>query len=230
MESACFMKNTLLLLISFVLLPVLSYSQKASWSFELHGGTAYNPPLPLIIKQTGEPEIRLNARFETRPFEAPVYWVWRISSWQEEKSWEFEAVHHKLYLLNLPDEVQKFTISHGYNILTVNRSYRKNLFQNFPVTYRIGGGVVLAHPENRVRHKEFDQNLGAFGWGYYIRGPVLNLTLGKRFEFGKRLFLNTEAKLSPSFARVPIVDGHADVWNMAFQLALGLGFNFIAGE
>ena len=205
----------------------ISIAQTAGWSFELHGGLPYNIPAPLIIKQKNEKTLHFNARYRSEPINSPYYWVWRISRFQNNKSWEFEAIHHKLYLDNMPPEVQKFSISHGYNIFTINPSFNKLAFQKHSFILRLGAGVVLSHPENIIRNKDLYPNGGLFGLGYYFTGPVLNISVGKRFYINNRLFVNSEIKFSPSVSWVPIVDGHAIVWNLPVTFVLGLGIDFI---
>jgi len=202
-------------------------AQSANWSFELHGGVPYNIPAPLIIKQNNEETLRFNARFRSEPLISPYYWVLRISRFKNNKSWELEAIHHKLFLDNKPPEIQDFTISHGYNILTINRSFNKLAFKKHAYILRLGAGLVLAHPENTIRNQELNQQKGIFGWGYYIGGAVFNIAVAKRFYFTDRLFVNSEFKFNPSVSKVPIVNGHAIVWNFPVAFALGLGVDFI---
>ena len=203
-------------------------AQETRWSFELQGGLPYNIPMPLTIKQQNEPTIRLNARYSSEPFVSPGYYNWRIGRWKKGKSWEFEFIHHKLFLDNKPPEVQEYSISHGYNIAVVNRAFEKNINNSFPFILRLGAGVVLAHPEITVRGQALNQDEGLFGWGYYISGPVLNITVAKRFYIVKQWFVNTELKFNPSYARVPIAGGHAIFWNMPLTFAFGMGIDFSA--
>lgn len=220
--------KTFIFIIGFTLtFTNISMAQKADWSFELHGGLPYNIPAPLIIKQNNEAPLRFNARFSSEPMVSPYYWVWRISRFQDHKSWEFEAIHHKLYLDNKPSEVESFGISHGYNIFTINRSFKKLAFQKYSYILRLGAGVVLSHPENKIRDKALSSDGSVFDLGYYFTGPVLNISAAKRFYIFKRLFVNTEIKFNPSVSKVPIVDGHAIVWNLPVAFAFGLGIDFI---
>ena len=213
----------------FTLLGFLAQGQKASWSFELMGGLPYNLPTSLTIKQQGEPSLRLNARYSSEPFVSPGYYIYRVTRWQENSSWELEFIHHKLYLDNRPDEVTFFHISHGYNMLMVNRAYKKPIFEKHSFLFRLGAGIVIAHPENMVRGMALDESGGIGSSGYYISGPVLNVAVAKRFYLVKRLFIITELKFNPSVSWVPVADGRATVWNMPFTFAFGMGFDFISG-
>jgi hypothetical protein len=105
-------------------------------------------------------------------------------------------------------------------LLTMNRAWRSPSF-----IWRLGAGVVIAHPESTVRGKTFEQN-GGIADGYYLAGPTAQIALEKRFSLYRGLFVSMEAKYSLSLARVPINDGSADVWNSAVHGLIGLGWDF----
>jgi hypothetical protein len=201
--------------------------EKSNWSIEAHGGIPFNIPLPLSIHQNGQKDITFIAHFNSEPFTPPVFWVYRFSKWKNDKAWEFEMIHQKLYLKNPPKEIQYFSITHGYNLLMFNRAVKFNLFNEKEFIYRIGAGFVLAHAENMVRGKELNQQQSFFDKGYYIGGPVINLAIAKQFKISSRFYFNTEIKNNTSFARVPVVDGHALVWHSAFEIIGGLGIYLI---
>lgn len=219
------MKRILFLASLFSLCSAFSFSQKR-WSFELHGGGVYNVPLPLIIKQDGYPDIKIKkAEFFSEPLNDPFYWDWRFARWKNRKSFEFEAVHHKLYLKNRPPEVEWFGISHGFNMLTVNRSREIR-----GMILRVGMGSVLVHPESTVRGMKYPVGPGFDIPGYRLRGVTVNMGAAKQIPFGRFFFVNAEAKVNASFARVPVVNGEAEVYNVVFQLILGPGINWCLKE
>ncbi|MBU0763898.1 MAG: hypothetical protein KJ607_03580 [Bacteroidetes bacterium] len=213
---------------SFIILALLFTSFAVSsvfgqkWAFELHGGAPLNVPMPLVIRQEGQPDVRLTAKYYSEPFVSPYYWVWRFSRWNNGRSFEFEAVHHKIYLRNNPEEVQWFGISHGYNMLIFNHAREVGWF-----IIRGGAGFVLPHPENVVREQRLDEESGIFGLGYYLCGATLNLAVQKKLYLTKRLFATAEVKLNPSWCRVPVVGGNADVYNITLQGIFGIGVDFI---
>jgi len=193
------------------------------WAFELQGSLAGNVPLPLHISQNGYPDINLSAKFVSKSLTAPISWDWRFSRWQGDRAWEIEAIHHKLYLVNTTDEVERFNISHGFNIVTINRGYKLHW-----VTLHSGLGIILAHAENIIRSLNYDDSEGYFKIGYYeITGPVINLSISRPIKISKRWFLNAETKSTLAYARVNVVNGHADFYNIAFHLIIGFGENFI---
>jgi hypothetical protein len=192
------------------------------WSFELHGGIVTNLRLPLVIKQDGYPDIRIErAHFRSEPLISPFYWDWRFSRWRGNKSLEFEAIHHKLYLVNKPPEVERFGISHGFNMLFLNYGCEAGKF-----IFRAGLGSVLMHPESTVRGKKWPEDSSFDADGYYLRGVAVNLGFAKQFRFGKYFFINAEGKITAGTANVPILKGTARVQNVAFHFILGPGFNW----
>lgn len=216
------MKNAIYILF-FLSNYVLLAQDNSNWSIEAHGGFPINIPLPLTIKQAGHPDINFIAHFNSEPFTPPIFWVYRLSKWKNNKAWEIEMIHQKLYLKNTTPEIEYFSITHGYNIITFNRAIKFNLFNKKEFIYRIGVGLVLAHAENMIRGKELNQKQSFFNQGYYIGGPVLNLALAKQFKISQKFYFNTEIKNNTSFVKIPVVDGHAVVWHSAFEIIGGLG-------
>lgn len=211
------MKRIVILMV--VVLCTLGAVAQSRWLFELHEAVVANVPLPLSIHQEGYPDIKLTgARYHSQPFTLPVYYDGRISRWHNDKSWEIEFTHHKIYLQNNPPEVQKFSVSHGYNFLMVNRGFDRQAFR-----YRVGAGAVIAHPESEVRHLTFETKRRDNDKGYYLSGPALQASINKPLYLGKRFFFNAEARTTLAYASVKIAQGRAHVWNIAFHLMLGMG-------
>jgi hypothetical protein len=188
------------------------------WAVEMGTGAPYNISLPLVIHQEGEPALRITAQYESEASSVPIYWMWRIGLWSDSTAWEFEAVHHKIRLTNTTQEVTYFGISHGLNLLTVNRGWRIGNY-----ILRTGVGLVLAHPENVVRGKKLSEDKGILGWGYYFSGVTAIFSVGKRGSVTKPLFAATGAMISASYARVPVHSGTADVYNVTVHAIFGMG-------
>ena len=214
------MKRFYLFMIIGLLFVSMSRRAGATWTFEFFCGSVYNMKTPLDIHQSGYKRITLNARYESKSFEPPLYYDIRIARWNGKCAWEFEFVHQKLYLKNKPPEVQNFSISHGYNIFTVNRAWSQKGF-----VLHSGAGMVIAHPETIVRKKRYSDTGGLFHKGYYISGPAFQMAVGKGFSLWKRLFITIEGKFIGSYTLIPVQDGNADVLNVSFHGIFGLRCN-----
>ena len=190
------------------------------WRFEARLGGAWNVPLPLVIRQDGEQDLRATARWSTNAFEPPLYYGWRVARWGDEAGWALDLTHHKLYLQEPPAEIQHLAISHGYNLLTLQR-----LSEHGGWLHGFGLGAVVAHPESEVRGQRFDEHGGLFGAGYYVSGPTAAALLGHSRTLSGRLRLSAELKLTLSHASVPIAGGEARVPNLAVHGTVGLGWS-----
>ena len=167
--------KNLIIIILLAALTVMPEISDAQWVFHFGSGSAYNFTTPLEIKQNGEEDINISARYDTKAFSTFAwYYDMRIAKWINNHAWEFETHHHKLYLDNRPDEVQSFSISHGYNLYTLNSAWLRNNF-----IYRLGLGIVITHPETEVRNKEYNDKGGING--FHLSGLTAQAALEKRF-------------------------------------------------
>lgn len=192
------------------------------WSVEVFAGTAWSVPTPLVVRQQGEPDLRLRARWETRPWRDAPYYAYRVGRRDRRGAWEAELLHHKLYLANPPAEVQRLEVTHGYNLVTANRVVRPVREDRF--LYRLGVGLVVAHPEGRVRGRELRPVRSLLGGGYHVAGGTLHLSAGRRLPLGGGAFVAPEAKLTASWARAPAGDAWLTVPNVAVHALAGLGY------
>jgi hypothetical protein len=187
----------------------------AGWELEALTGTAHNFTTPLTVHQDGFPDFRMDARYDTRPFSGSPYDSARIAWWRGSSGWELQLLHHKLYLANPSPEVSHLEISHGYNMLTVNRAIERGGF-----VLRGGAGLVVTFPETTVRGRQRPT------LGYDLSGFTAAVGVGRRWPRDARLALSGELKLTFTWATVPVFEGHAEVPNRALHFLLGLGYRF----
>lgn len=215
-------KKSLYLLI-FPLVLFFCNSAQAYWSLEVGTGVPYNFPTSLKIKQSNEPDIDMTAYYDSDPFRSPFYHDLRIGKWDGNTAWEFEDIHHKIYLRNTNSDVEHFSISHGYNLFYVDRAW----LVPYCFIWRLGAGVVVAHPESTIRGKTFDESGGTLNnGGYYLAGPSAMTSIGKRFYLTKAFFVEIEGKITASYAWVKVVDGMAQAPNIALHGNFGIGYDF----
>jgi hypothetical protein len=192
------------------------------WRVELGAGTAWSLGSTLRVEQAGYPELAIRAAWATQAFEAPLYYAWRVARADAKGAWALRFVHHKVYLVNTTAEVQGFAVSHGYNLLTLERATRLSGLE-----VSAGVGLVIAHPEATVRGEALDEASGGpFGGGYYLTGPTLAIAASRRLPLGRHLALVPELRATLSRARVPVAGGEASVPNAALHLAVGLELRF----
>lgn len=188
------------------------------WTAEVFAGTAWNLPMPLRIEQPGEAPIRFNARYRTRPWKGSPYYAYRLGY----QGWSAELVHHKLYLENPPPDIEHFEVSHGYNMAMVSHTLP---FREQQPLFRLGIGLVIGHPEGRIRGKAINPVRSLLGGGYHISGLCLQLAVGPQVGVAEHWFFRPEAKLTAAWARMPLAGGgFAQVPNIALHTLLGFGY------
>lgn len=190
----------------------------AAVELRLSGGSAYNIPAPLSIRQDGGAVLDRWARYDTQGLTMPLYWAARAGLWRAGRAWEIELIHHKLYLTDKPPDVQEFNVSHGFNLVYVNRAWRAGSW-----SWRAGAGFVAAHPESRIRGRTFE---GGGIEGYHLAGPAAQVSVDRRFHVWRGLSIAVEVKATLAWARVPVSGGHARLWNPALHGLLGVGWSF----
>jgi acetyltransferase-like isoleucine patch superfamily enzyme len=199
-----------------------------SGEFELMFGFVYNAPEDLTIKQDNEEDIHIdNAKMKTKPFKSPPYYGVRYRfSRTAESAYEVEHNHLKLYLDDLPPEVQHFEITDGYNLFWFNKVYFIS-----GLNIRGGAGVVVTHPDITVRDKtNYKEGLGAipavYKSGYHLCGVTAQLSVQKEFPITDEVYFSLETKAVYAYADVPIADGSVVVQNRSLHLNYGLGYRF----
>jgi hypothetical protein len=176
-------------------------------------------PTTLTIDQSGEERMSFRAHWATRPYHDGPYFAARFGLWSRRSGWELQFLHHKIYLTNLPPEIDQFEVSHGWNLITIQRASRGRVLD-----WRAGAGPVIAHAEGTVRGRDVDGGGGFFSHGYYLSGAGALVGTGKSLAISRRFFATAEGQVTLSWARIPIRTGHARTANVAFHLLFGLGF------
>ncbi len=220
MEKTVYFLFTLVL----ALMPLIGSSRAEDLTLELMGGSAYNFPTPLLVKQGGYPNLQFNAQYDTKPFGPYTpYYSWRISLWDKEEAWEISQVHHRIFLTNPPPEIQVFAIHFGYNYFFLGHAWKKA-----GLIYHLGIGPIVSNPENTVRGQKL-RNLGTglFDAGYDFSGVGVEASLSKNLYFAQNCFISLEAAFIAGWAWwVPVANGYADVPNLGLHGHIGTGLSF----
>jgi hypothetical protein len=203
-----------------LLLGLAGWAAPARAQLELQAflGSSVSAPSPLSITQRGRPDLDFTAHWATRPFRDTWYYAGRIGLWKGNRGWLLDFTHHKLYLTNAPPEIQRFRITNGMNLFTVSRGFRRA-----QLTYAVGAGPVITFPKTRVRDERLEAGRGFLG-GYFLSGANLMASVTRRFPLMSDLFLSLDGRVSASYVRVPVAEGHASVPNFALHIHAGVGY------
>lgn len=216
------------IILSFLAMPALA--NDAHWQVALGLGGSINKNETLTIHQDNGTDIRFNANFNSKPFTNPLYYGLRVSRHKDGQAWEFEHLHQKLYVDNLPSEVQHFEITDGYNLFYINRSLT---LPKHGIQVRAGLGAVIAHPQITINGVEtYQKGGGAIPtiWnkssGYQWAGMSAQVGMEKSFAITDQLSLSTEAKITHSRADIDLMNGSVKVPNTALHGLVWLGYKF----
>ena len=207
----------LLLVLALASTPAQAASR---WTADAGVGDAANLQLPVLVTQDRQPDLEFRGHWETPAFEGAPYFALRVGLADSSGAWALELVHHKIRLTNTTAEVQSFEVSHGYNLLVLERLRIRAWWH-----LGAGLGVVVAHPENRVRDLSLNESRGVFGLGYDLTGPAVVLLGGVRHPLGRGAHAFAELKISGASARLPVAQGWSSVPNVAAHVTIGLGWS-----
>jgi hypothetical protein len=192
-------------------------------SMLIMGGDAYNFPTPLTVHQYGYPDIKLTARYDTRPFKPQTpYYAWRASLWNGDGGWELGQIHHRVFLANPPPSIQFFAIHYGYDYYFLGYGWKRGGF-----VYHLGMGPIVTSPQTIIRDMvRPEAGTGILDAGYYFSGIGAQAAVEKDVHISRHVFLAFEVALTVGDAWwVPVADGHADVPNVALHGQIGVGFD-----
>jgi len=92
--------------------------------------------------------------------------------------------------------------------------------------FRVGVGLVVAHPEGRVADRSVSGQSTLLGGGYHIAGITLQAAIGRRYAlWGERVKMTAapEAKLTASWASIPLEHGRVRVPDISLHALGGVG-------
>ena len=200
----------------------LIYSQAVAgeapaWSLEVLIGDAINFDSRTRIEHAHRSPLVFDGDYATHGLEGPLHYTMRIARWDGDRAWELQLLHHKLYLRNRPPEVDALSVSHGFNIVSLNRAYAVDRWR-----FRIGLGPAIAHPEARIGGVSYDgpyELAGVAGLGGI--GTTLALTQN----------LSIVGEITATFGYIAVhphgsPDLNVSIRNPAIHAQLGIGYRF----
>ena len=216
--------------------------------FSAYTGTSYTRDSDLRLTQPGSAtDLTLrDVRWDAHPFKPAPYYGLRVTHFYERRpNWgaAIDYTHYKIYantdravradgmLRGLPigatlpmnQLVQRFEISHGVNVLSINGLYR---WLDLPIADGrlrpyVGAGLAYyrPHAENTVGGTPFESGYEASGFGY-------QLLAGAHYQLTERIGLFAETKFNSGTAKVDIAGGRAETPLRTFHVVGGISYRF----
>jgi len=212
-------RATILLVLASVTPATAAKNGGDSLYIEIGSGLPLNLRSDLRIQQGGEPDLEFGANFRSRPLDMPLYYDIRLVRWRGGAGWGLDFLHHKLILTNPPAQVESFEVTHGFNLLTLHRLWKRS-----DLHWLVGIGWAVAHPENRVRGRELTDDGGWLGSGYHLTGPVICAGVGRHFPLGSGFQLTLACRLIYARVDLPVAGGDASLSHISGHVLLGMAY------
>jgi opacity protein-like surface antigen len=216
--------------------------------FSAYTGTSYTRNSDLRLAQPGlASDFTLrDVHWDAHPFKPAPYYGLRVTHFYDRHpNWgaAIDYTHYKIYAntdrvvsadgtvrglpvsaaLPMSQLVQRFEISHGVNVLSVNGIYRwldLGIAAGRLQPY-VGAGLAYyrPHAENTVGGVPFEGGYQTSGFGY-------QLLAGANYRMTERVGLFAETRFNSGTAKVDIAGGHAQTPLRTFHLVAGISYRF----
>jgi hypothetical protein len=226
----------------------LSLPSAAQWTLGGYIGQAHTQNSGLAIRQPAlATDIRFsNIAYSSESFQPPLYYGVR-AGYQLRPHWGIEAelTHLKVFAnidratvvtgtLNgasingaapINSIVQRFSISHGVNLLLANAVFRHQLGRSAtessaPVylVFRAGAGATIPHAESTIEGQTDEH--------YQVGSPAFQLAGGIEARIGRRLYWSGEYKFTQTRQHVAVHAGTAATLLQSHHLITGPVIHF----
>ena len=220
----------------------------AEWVAGAYIGGAHTQNSDLLLRQPSlGTDLRFhNVRYSGNSFQGPLYYG-AHGGYFFGRHWgiESEFTHLKIFakvqkpapvsgtltgaLVNTVQPadllVQRFSISHGVNLLMANVVFRQPLWHSLSeplgrllIDTRLGGGATIPHPESTIQGRADEH--------YQIGRPVFAAAAGAELRLWRRLYWQGEYKYTRTRQRVDIFSGTAETLLQSHHLATGPVIHF----
>jgi lipid A oxidase len=226
----------------------VSLPSTAQWTVAGYFGAAHTQNSALVIRQ---PAIGTDLRFSNvaysgESFQAPLYYGVRGGYFfRHEWGVEAEFTHLKVFanenqqttvtgtlngaLINSRDAlnaiVQRFSISHGVNLLLANAVFRHDLWRSdnakpgrVILDFRFGAGATIPHAESTIQ--------GHADEHYQVGSPVIQFAPGIELRLFHRLYWMGEYKFTRVHEQVDIFSGTATTSLQSHHVVTGPTIHF----
>ena len=224
----------------------------ADWTIGGFLGSAHTRAASLTVTQPADStDVSLSlVRYRSDSMTAPLYYGYRVGCFPR-SGWlgiEGEFIHLKVAadttrdthitgtlrgdpvngFVRLSDVVERFSISHGVNLLLVNAVARRQAGVDrtgdarWTVTARLGAGASIPHPESTIA--------GRYVEGYEWGSLSVQAAAGLEMRLTRRLSLLGEYKLTRSIQNVTVSGGTAVTPLTTHHFVAGMTVRFRAAH
>jgi hypothetical protein len=194
----------------------------ADWIASAYLGASSTGAADLTLERPagGVPTRSTNVAFDSKSLQSPPYYGYRIA-WTPARQGRFgvegELIHLKVYAraASLTPPVERFSISHGLNLLLGNLLWRQPLWRRVRLTTRAGAGVAVPHGESRVGGLDQEQ--------YEVSSAAVQLAAGPEVALARHAHAFIEYKVTTAAPAVSVAGGTIKGRYTSQHLATGLG-------
>jgi hypothetical protein len=209
---------------SVLLVFAAARSARADWTVAGYLGASHTGPATLRLDVTGPStasgvhQAVTDIHFDSASFQSPPYYGYRVgwfASTHATVGIEAELIHLKAFAqaADLPSAIQRFSMSHGLNLLLGNIVWRTS---GGPLGLQVRGGIGVAIP-----HGE-SEVLGAAQEQYEMSSAAVQAAAGPTVRLGDHLKAFAEYKLTSAAPTVSVAGGTIKGRYTSQHLAFGL--------
>jgi hypothetical protein len=196
---------------------------RAEWSLMAFLGASHTAPATLTLDQPAA-EIRMTTftgvPLASRSFSSPPYYGYRFGWFSKRDARagiEAELIHLKVYAPagSMGPLVERFSISHGLNLLLANVVMRQPAGRRVRLAARVGAGIAVPHAESRIGGIDQEQ--------YEVTSPAFQASAGPEFALSRHSRAFAEYKLTTTAPTVSVANGTIRGRYTSQHLAAGIG-------
>jgi len=218
----------------------------AETDFSLYTGTSSTRDSDLHVRQAGTAtDVTLgDVAWDAKPFRPAPYYGLRLTHFFERHpNWgaALDFTHYKIYAktgrlvdvvgtwqgasvattAEMSRYVQRFEISHGVNLLSINALYRWRGSAGDRLQPYVGAGLghYLLHAENVVADRSQETGYQSSGFGYQALGGI-------HYRLSEKFGAFVETKFDRGTAKVDVADGTAQTRLRSLHVVAGLTYRF----
>jgi hypothetical protein len=202
----------------------LAAPAEAAWTAMAFLGASATVPARLrVAGASPAPHLETGpVHFKSRSFTPPPYYGYRIGWTAARRGFgvEAELIHLKVYAraADLPAPLERFSISHGLNLLLGNVVWRQPRGGRVRVAARVGAGVAIPHGESRIGGVEREQ--------YEISSLALQAAAGPEIVVAPHARVFAEYKVTTAAPAVRVAGGTITARYTTQHVAAGLAITW----